>query len=114
MRTYLFGVAEESWSVEVQQVALAQLTVDHLPLLVQPASGRIMPPLEHNMITLQSTGKVIPGRRNQSIFSLQILDYLVGGSLEEYHVSLGIEMLDASREETYALSGRGFATLHRL
>lgn len=49
---YLRDVAGRVWSVEVQQVASAQLTIDHLPLFVQPAAWSIMSPLNHNMVTL--------------------------------------------------------------
>lgn len=74
MTSYLRGFAGRLWSVEVEQVALAQLTIDHLPLLVQPASWGIVPPLKHNMIALQTTREIIPGRRYESIFSLKVLD----------------------------------------
>jgi hypothetical protein len=68
------GLLEDFRSVEVEQVALAQLTIDHLPLLVQPTSWGIVSPLKYNMIALQSTSEIIPSRRNKSVFSLKILD----------------------------------------
>lgn len=70
-------------SVEVEQVASAQLTVDHLPLLVQPAPRGVVPPLKHKVVALKPACQIIPGRCDEGIFPLQILDGLVGGSLKQ-------------------------------
>lgn len=58
-----------------------QLTVDHLPLFVQPAFRRVVPTLQNDVVALQSAGEVVPRRGNQGIFSLEILDHLIRGVL---------------------------------
>jgi len=59
--TYRFGVADRGRSVEVERVAEAQLTIDHLPLLVKPAPRSFVPPLQNDMVTLEATRQIIPG-----------------------------------------------------
>lgn len=51
--TYRFGVADRGRSVEVERVAEAQLTIDHLPLLVKPAPWSFVPSLQNDMVTLK-------------------------------------------------------------
>ena len=58
-----------------------KLTIHHLPLLVQPASGRVVPPLQHHVVALQAASEVVPGRGDHGIFALQVLDDLLQGSL---------------------------------
>lgn len=89
MRSYLRGEAENDRSVEVEQVALAQLTIDHLPLFVQPALGRIVSALEHDVVALQSAGEVIPGGGDECILPLEVLDHLIGGSLRREWLDIG-------------------------
>ena len=76
-----FGVTDKARSVEVERVAAAQLTIDHLPLLVQPALGSILAALQNNVIALQSAGKVVPGCCHESVLSLEIFDLLFRGGL---------------------------------
>ena len=57
-------------SVEVQGVAVDQLTVDHLPLLIEPTLWSIVPSLEDNMIALESTREIIPCCCNEGVFTL--------------------------------------------
>lgn len=78
-RSYLRGVADEGavMSVEVQGVAVDQLTVDHLPLLVEPTLGRVVAPREHDVVALESAREIIPCRRDERVFALQVLDDLV-------------------------------------
>lgn len=64
-------------SVEVQGVAVDQLTVDHLPLLVEPTLGRVVAPREHDVVALESAREIIPCRRDERVFALQVLDDLV-------------------------------------
>lgn len=80
-RSYLRGEAENSRSVEVEHVALAQLTIDHLPLLIQPALRRIVSALKHDMVTLQTAGEVVPRCGNKCILALQVLDHLIRSGL---------------------------------
>lgn len=70
VRSYLRGEAENVRSVEVEQVALAQLTIDHLPLFVQPALWRILLALKYDLVALEAACEVIPSRGNQCILSL--------------------------------------------
>ena len=58
------------------------LTIHHLPLLVEPAARRVVPPLQHHMVALQAAGEVVPGRSDHGVFALQVLDDLFGGGLE--------------------------------
>lgn len=59
---YLLGVADKVSLVEVERVAAAQLTIDHLPLPVYPTLWGVMPPLKHDVVALQPAGKVVPSR----------------------------------------------------
>jgi hypothetical protein len=45
----------------------------HLPLLIQPAPRSILPTLQHHMVALQSTRKIVPGGRNQCVLTEEIL-----------------------------------------
>lgn len=54
------------------------------------------------MVALQSTTEVVPGRRNQCIFSPQILDDLIRGSLDNV-ISLAKEK-NPLREQHYVLA----------
>ena len=76
-------------SVEVERVAVAQLTIDHLPLFVQPTSGRVVPTLKNNVIALNAAGKIIPSTCHQVIFSFEISDDLIGSGLELISLMLG-------------------------
>lgn len=79
------------------------LTVHHLPLLVQPAFGLIFS-LQDDVVALQPTRKVVPSRGNHGVLSLEILDDLfVGGLQEKGPVS-------ASRAHTRDHLSRGEAT----
>lgn len=63
-------------SVEVERVASAQLTIDHLPRLVQPAFWRRWPPLKDNVVALQSTREVVPCSCHKSVLAAKVLDEL--------------------------------------
>lgn len=83
MSSYLLGVADKVSLdlVEVERVAAAQLTIDHLPLLVEPALWRVVPPLQHDVIALETAREVVPGCGHEGILPLEILDFLVCGGL---------------------------------
>ena len=64
-------------SVEVQGVAVDQLTVDHLPLLIEPTLRSIVSPLEDDMVALESAREIISCRCHEGDFSFKILDDLI-------------------------------------
>lgn len=66
-----------------------ELTVDPLPLLVQPAARDFVSPLEHHVVALQAVGKVVPRRRDHGVLALQVLDDLFTGRLRVWTCTLG-------------------------
>ena len=53
------------------------LTINHDPLPVEPALGHLLPPLQHNVVTLEPRVEIIPGGGDKGILALQILDDLI-------------------------------------
>jgi hypothetical protein len=49
-------------------------TVNQLTLLVQPAFRDVVPPLEHDVVALQTAGEVVPGARYEGVFFFEVLD----------------------------------------
>lgn len=59
------------------QGATGARTIDHVPLLVEPALGRVVASLQHHVVALQPAGEVIPGRSYHGILTLEVLDHNV-------------------------------------
>jgi hypothetical protein len=57
------------------------LTIHHLPLLVQPALGLVLP-LQDDVVALQPAGEIVPRRGDHGVFSLEVLDDMLVGDLE--------------------------------
>lgn len=58
-----------------------RLTIDHLSLFAQPALGGLIPPLQDDVIALNTASKIVPRRRNERVLALEVLDNLVARSL---------------------------------
>lgn len=58
------------------------LTIHHLPLLVQPALGLILP-LQDNVVALKPAREVVPRGGDHGVLALEILDDLFVGGLRE-------------------------------
>ncbi|EPE09272.1 hypothetical protein F503_07048 [Ophiostoma piceae UAMH 11346] len=71
-------------------------TIDHLPLLVEPALGHVRPALQHHVVALQTARYVVPRRRDHGNLALQVLDDLVLGG------ELGCMLLGRQRAGTAA------------
>ena len=56
-------------------------SVHQLSLLVQPALGRVVPPLKDDVVALKPAGEVVPCRGDHCVFALEVLDDLVVGGL---------------------------------
>ena len=48
-----------------------------MPLLVQPALGRLVPTLQDDVVALQPARKVVPRRGDQRVLALQVADRLL-------------------------------------
>ena len=98
-------------SVEVERVAVAQLTIDQLPRLVKPTFGCIIPALKNDMVALQALGKIVPSSCDEVVFSLQVLDDLVcGGLLSVSKVS----PCNVGKKFTYSLRDSCFSVFNSL
>ena len=53
-------------------------TVYHLPLLVDPAAGRVVAALQHDMVALQTARQIVPRCRDHGVLALEVADHLVG------------------------------------
>lgn len=45
-------------------------TIHQLPLLIEPALGRILSALQHNVVALQAARQVVPRRRYHGVLAL--------------------------------------------
>jgi hypothetical protein len=54
---------------------------DQMALLVEPAAGCVLAALEDDVVALQAASQVVPGRGDQGVLALQVLDFLLGGGL---------------------------------
>ena len=48
-----------------------------MPLLIQPALGRLVTPLQHHVVALQPARQVVPSRRDEGVLALEGLYSLV-------------------------------------
>lgn len=70
---------------------MAQLTIDHLPLFIEPTPRSVVSPLEDNVVALESAREIIPCRCDETVFSLEVSDDLVARSLCSQLVTINEE-----------------------
>lgn len=84
-----------------------RLTIHKMPLLVQPALGRLVPPLQHHVVALQPAREVVPRRRDERVLALEGLDGLVRCGLVFLAFVLDVTILGLGSVYGVVECGRG-------
>ena len=71
------GYTKRQWTEKRGKRKGGKLTINKMPLLIQPALRRLIPPLQNHVVALQPARKVIPRRRDQRVLALEVPDRLV-------------------------------------
>lgn len=66
----------------------AELTIDHLSLLVEPALRGVTTTLQDDMVALQATGQVVPCCGDHGVLPLEVLYDQILLCLEKWGVSI--------------------------